>query len=269
VPSRHCRIYWLASSWKRSLFEGLTKGDLGYNRGMKNIHVVIAIVIVLVLILLANWALNRTTEPVPIAPIGIATSTATSTPGVIATSTGTTSVIVRPTPVSPLPPAPGDITIPLNKKVIVNGISITPLRVTEDSRCPKDVQCIWAGRVAVETRVNNTTYVFNEGSAVKVGDYTVTLKQVWPYPTATGNIAPESYKSTFTITKNPVVSTAEKCYVGGCSGQVCSDQEGIASTCEYREVYSCYKTAKCERQSNGQCGWTETAALKTCIQQKS
>lgn len=56
------------------------------------------------------------------------------------------------------------------------------------------------------------------------------------------------------------------CYVGGCSSQVCSDTEGMASSCEYKEEYACYqKTSKCERQSSGECGWTPTAGLAICI----
>src|SRR5688572_20450428 len=28
------------------------------------------------------------------------------------------------------------------------------------------------------------------------------------------------------------------CYIGGCSAELCSDQPGMASTCEYRQEYS-------------------------------
>ncbi len=57
------------------------------------------------------------------------------------------------------------------------------------------------------------------------------------------------------------------CKVGGCSGQLCLDASGeeIASTCEWKEEYSCYKKAKCEKQTTGKCGWTETAAFKQCL----
>jgi len=55
------------------------------------------------------------------------------------------------------------------------------------------------------------------------------------------------------------------CYIGGCSGEICSDQEGVVSTCIYRAEYACYKTATCERQSSGQCGWTETPEFKMCL----
>ena len=59
---------------------------------------------------------------------------------------------------------------------------------------------------------------------------------------------------------------AEKqCYVGGCSGQVCSDQEGVISTCEWRPEYACYSSASCEVQADGNCGWTQTAELQACL----
>jgi hypothetical protein len=57
----------------------------------------------------------------------------------------------------------------------------------------------------------------------------------------------------------------KKCYVGGCSGQLCSETEGLISTCEWQPQYACYKTATCEAQADGSCGWTPTAELKACL----
>lgn len=54
------------------------------------------------------------------------------------------------------------------------------------------------------------------------------------------------------------------CFKTGCSGQVCADEE-VITTCEYRTEYDCYKTAKCERQSNGKCGFTDTPELRRCL----
>lgn len=56
------------------------------------------------------------------------------------------------------------------------------------------------------------------------------------------------------------------CFIGGCSAQICSDQPDAVSTCEYRAEYGCYKTARCERQSNNVCGWTKTPALTQCLE---
>ncbi len=55
------------------------------------------------------------------------------------------------------------------------------------------------------------------------------------------------------------------CYVGGCSNQLCSDQPDLVSTCEWREEYACFQNAACERQADGQCGFTQTAELTACL----
>jgi hypothetical protein len=60
-------------------------------------------------------------------------------------------------------------------------------------------------------------------------------------------------------------AVAKQCFVGGCSGQVCSDQEGVISTCEWREEYACYRSATCEVQPGGDCGWTPTPELQACL----
>lgn len=60
---------------------------------------------------------------------------------------------------------------------------------------------------------------------------------------------------------------ASECVVGGCSGQVCSDAaDGPAiTTCEWRPEYACYRTATCERQDTGRCGWTMDTELSECL----
>jgi hypothetical protein len=63
-------------------------------------------------------------------------------------------------------------------------------------------------------------------------------------------------------------SVSEKrCFKTGCSQQVCSDEE-VVTTCEYRSEYECYRTARCERQSNGECGFTKTPELTRCLNRR-
>ncbi len=57
------------------------------------------------------------------------------------------------------------------------------------------------------------------------------------------------------------------CIRTGCSGIICADEE-MMSTCEWKEEYECYKTARCERQSDGKCGFTKTPELTACIASK-
>jgi len=55
------------------------------------------------------------------------------------------------------------------------------------------------------------------------------------------------------------------CIRSGCSGQICSDQE-MASDCMFRPEYACYRSAECARQASGECGWTITPELTSCLQ---
>lgn len=54
------------------------------------------------------------------------------------------------------------------------------------------------------------------------------------------------------------------CVISGCSGQICAEEE-MMSTCEFLPEYACYKDAVCERQASGQCGWTMSDELKSCL----
>lgn len=54
------------------------------------------------------------------------------------------------------------------------------------------------------------------------------------------------------------------CRRTGCSGQICSDED-VITTCEWREEYACYRSASCERQADGECGWTMTDELRMCL----
>lgn len=54
------------------------------------------------------------------------------------------------------------------------------------------------------------------------------------------------------------------CKITGCSGQICSSED-VITTCEFLPEYGCYRDATCERQSDGQCGWTMTDSLRDCL----
>jgi hypothetical protein len=54
------------------------------------------------------------------------------------------------------------------------------------------------------------------------------------------------------------------CIKTGCSSQVCSDHT-VMTTCEWRDEYACYQKAACERQADGNCGFTRTRELTACL----
>ena len=67
-------------------------------------------------------------------------------------------------------------------------------------------------------------------------------------------------------TPTPTLPTSPvtQCRATGCSSQVCADQD-VITTCEFRPEFACYRTAKCERQVDGQCDWTITPELQACL----
>ncbi len=149
-------------------------------------------------------------------------------------------------------------TLGIGSKATFSDTLTVTLKSIEDSRCKPNVQCIWAGELSPILLVGKAQSEVRLGTATKksvtFGNYTFTLTDA------------NTTSATIIVKKNiPPTATQGACYVGGCSSEVCSDQKGIVSTCIYREEYACYKTATCERQASGNCGWTETPALSACI----
>src|SRR5687767_1305059 len=56
----------------------------------------------------------------------------------------------------------------LGQTAFADGLRIRPLSVVEDSRCPADVQCVWAGRLVIFAEVD-----FNGGSETFRGNLTL------------------------------------------------------------------------------------------------
>jgi hypothetical protein len=181
----------------------------------------------------------------------------------------------------------GKATTSIGSFVSYPDVRLRVLGVTEESRCPSDVQCIQAGKVSAEVEIisgmGTSTDTMELGDTITTEAEQVTLVSVDPYPVSTREISDAQYIFTFEVTKRksepipipvpdlPITSKpipSGACYVGGCSSQLCTDNPDMVSTCEYKEEYACYQTAVCERQQGGQCGWTSSAALNSCLQQK-
>lgn len=60
------------------------------------------------------------------------------------------------------------------------------------------------------------------------------------------------------------------CIVGGCSGQICGlkeEVEGMITTCEYKEEYSCLKLTSCIC-INTKCVWKQEPVYVSCLEDK-
>jgi hypothetical protein len=75
------------------------------------------------------------------------------------------------------------------------------MEVIEDSRCPVDVQCVWAGRLVVRGEVIggswNRTLNLELGKPQHVADGALTLIAAAPQKKADAAIDPRSYRFTF------------------------------------------------------------------------
>lgn len=83
-------------------------------------------------------------------------------------------------------------------------LSVEFVRVVEDSRCPSDVTCVWAGEVKVQlsTRINAAEAVQHEitaGQQATVGDFRLVVVKVQPEPISTRQISPEEYRVTLRV----------------------------------------------------------------------
>jgi hypothetical protein len=66
---------------------------------------------------------------------------------------------------------------------------------------------------------------------------------------------------------NPSTYIGAKCKLAGCSQELCVNKTSpdISTICLYKDEYACFKQgARCEQQTDGNCGWTQTPELTAC-----
>ena len=102
------------------------------------------------------------------------------------------------------------ISLRLNKQAKASRSNLTIKFVAvEDSRCPKDVECVWAGNAKVTIKVTNRrgqsqTFELNtnlQTKSAKFDGYEIKLGTVTPYPRSNIRINQNGYTASFTITR--------------------------------------------------------------------
>lgn len=97
------------------------------------------------------------------------------------------------------------ITTSMGQKATGLSVSITPKSIVSDSRCPTNVQCIWAGTVEIravaETKVGHGEHTFKLNEPQTFGDFTITLTNVTPSPKAGEKIPDSAYRFSFEVKK--------------------------------------------------------------------
>ena len=78
----------------------------------------------------------------------------------------------------------GIVRAALGQTVGVGGPKITPLAVLEDSRCPMNARCVWAGQVRLKVRIHlgsgNRDLELTSGKPAPVADGTLELVEIRP-----------------------------------------------------------------------------------------
>jgi hypothetical protein len=116
-------------------------------------------------------------------------------------------------------------------------IAISLLNVTQDSRCPADVVCVWQGQASVKisAEVNGTyagQFVLTIGGSEKSatlggGKYSVRMASLEPHPVSTNQTKPEDYVATLVVSKAAVNSASV--YVRAAGGGGSQDEGSVAA----------------------------------------
>lgn len=85
-------------------------------------------------------------------------------------------------------------------------LKIKFISVIEDSRCPVDVQCVWAGNAKVKVQISGAhstkVFEFNTGAGPQ-GDilegWAIYLDELTPQRKGTAEIRPAAYRATFRV----------------------------------------------------------------------
>ncbi|PIR86284.1 hypothetical protein COU13_01800, partial [Candidatus Kaiserbacteria bacterium CG10_big_fil_rev_8_21_14_0_10_43_70] len=101
----------------------------------------------------------------------------------------------------------GSITVSAGIDETVHGlqVALTPRAVLEDSRCPKDVVCVWAGTVRLQSTLSSglgtANQVFELNKSITTEAEIVTLVAVRPAPVPASVINSNDYEFDFLIEK--------------------------------------------------------------------
>jgi hypothetical protein len=102
-----------------------------------------------------------------------------------------------------VPPAVAGPTAGLGQVASVEGIRIRPLRVIEDSRCPVNANCVWAGRLIlraqVQSRGRSETRDLTLGLPIDLAAGRLALATAEPNRVAGREADPSAYRFTFSV----------------------------------------------------------------------
>lgn len=101
-----------------------------------------------------------------------------------------------------------DVQVQINKEVTSHGLKIAFIELVEDSRCPVDVDCVWAGNAKIKVRVTKggksqvlDLEMVTKGMKPNYGNYRLTLKALSPELRSNVRVNRNAYVATIEVTK--------------------------------------------------------------------
>jgi hypothetical protein len=104
-----------------------------------------------------------------------------------------------------VPPAGTGPTAALGQSIMLNGLRIRPIRIVEDSRCPAQVQCVWAGRIIVDTEISGAASYqrrnleLGKPSRLSTVPMRITLIAAEPGKVAGSETPADAYRLTYSV----------------------------------------------------------------------
>src|SRR3989344_2970055 len=113
---------------------------------------------------------------------------------------------------------PDYFAVNMGGEITIDGaLQLKFLEVLSDGRCPKGAQCAWAGQAKLKIAVNGKENIFtvdglnrypptnelkaNTGSSQTLGERTISLLDLWPYPETNKTIEKTEYRALFNVGK--------------------------------------------------------------------
>lgn len=168
---------------------------------------------------------SRPATTAPLSPTVVATVAVAATPGAPSPTARVASPPVFQFPPTPVPPTPyagasvglgQPFALKIGQGVTVQGadLRLEFRAVTEDSRCPASVNCVWSGRAVVTLAATGaarpataltiaTCCPFDKANHVPVGGHDIEMRRVYPAPLHHEvKIRPEEYVIELVVTRS-------------------------------------------------------------------
>jgi hypothetical protein len=98
--------------------------------------------------------------------------------------------------------------VQIHHEAIVNGIRVKFVDLIEDSRCPTDTQCVWAGNAKLKVKLwkNGQTRVVEmntgmEPRVIRFAGYEIKITDLTPHPATNIRIRKDGYVATFSVVR--------------------------------------------------------------------